>query len=42
MKEKNYVAPELLILRVTEDCLTTSGEGVATDVEWIGKGELFS
>jgi hypothetical protein len=42
MKQKNYETPKLSIFKLLEDCLTTSGEGVASDVQWIDKEDLFS
>jgi hypothetical protein len=42
MQQKMYQTPILELLRITQDCLTASGEGVSTDVEWIDKDKLFS
>lgn len=41
MEPKDYETPKLLILQLCEDCLTMSGEGVASDVQWIDKDKLF-
>ena len=42
MKKQDYQPLKLKISRYAEDCIKTSGEGIATDVQyWIDKGDLF-
>ena len=42
MKKQDYQPLKLKISRLAEDCIRTSGEGIATDVQyWIDKGDLF-
>lgn len=42
MKKRDYQPLKLKISRYAEDCIRTSGEGIATDVQyWIDEGDLF-
>ena len=41
MKQKKYEVPEIEILQMTEDLISTSGEGVSKDVEgWLPFDQL--
>ena len=42
MKKQDYQPLKLKISRYAEDCIRTSGEGIASDVRyWINEGDLF-
>ena len=42
MKKQNYQPLELTIFQFAEDCIKTSGEGIACDVRyWIDEEDLF-
>lgn len=42
MKKQNYQPLELTISQFAEDCIKTSGEGIASDVRyWIDEEDLF-